>query len=158
MDKENNDDESVQVKKSDLNRLMDTISRQSKDIEVLYKATDKSRLASVRQSDSSAKLIHTCKIWQWRNGKIIVVWKLTKNVSEIVQGKWYEEQASSLVFEDGSMEEGVSLLDFYRHKIPVIVEILSRKATANDKGEETNILEVLFPDGKKLQVGEMFIN
>lgn len=147
--------DTVEVKKEDLQRLFDRIEKQEKDIEILYKVADKGRLEN--QTKNGEPLIKTCKISTF-DGNIIIAWKLKKNICEIVNGRWVEDQVTELIFEDGKVLE-LPILDFYRKIVKIDgVEILSKSVSYNDKGEEESLLKLQLPDGKVLEIKSNYIN
>lgn len=152
-------EETVSVKKTDLDRLFKTIDRQSKDIETLYKAADKGKIAEARWNDRNASLVKTCKLSRWDyTGQLILAWKMTENFSEIIAGREVANQKVEIFFEDGKTEL-VQLLDFYRHRKPeIVVEIIGEIKGVDDKGNTTTEFKVQFPDGKQLVISEKFIN
>lgn len=150
--------ESVSIPMADYKRLMETLEDQSKKIEVLFGAADKARLAKVQQDGRGEPLIKTVKVSKWMdNGKLVLGWKLIKNISEIVNGRWVEDQRTEMVFEDGSKEEA-SLLDFYRKAEKVQAEIVGRNTKEDMLGRPVQILKVRFSDGKTLDIDARYIN
>ena len=153
-------EEMISVKKEDLDSLIKRVEKLSKDNETLFQVADKARLASVANRNPES-IIKKYGISKWRdNDQFIVGWKLTKNISEIVPGsnRWVEDQATMLVFEDGSTLE-VPLIDFYRKRIKTIGDLVSQTQTFNEKTKEpTVVFTIEFPDGKRLSVDQAFIN
>jgi len=150
--------EFVQVKKEDLTRLFDTIEKQSKDIDLLYKASDKVRLSKA-QSEGGEMLIHTAKVSKWDDTeKYVIGWKLTKNRCDIVNGRMIEEQQTQVVLDDGEVLE-VPLLEFYRKIIRKDSgEIISTNKKIDANGSSVNLLTIQFKDGKKIEINSNFIN
>ena len=145
----------VSVKKEDLDALFAKFDKQSEDIKLLYRVADKSRLDN--NEKRGEPLIRTCKV-STIDGKILLAWKLTKNTSEIINGRWMEEQKIEVFFEDGGNKE-LQLLDFYRNVTKISdVEILSRSSSLNDKNEEESIFKLQLPDGKVLEINSKYIN
>ncbi len=151
------EDEMVSVKKSDLKAMMDRMDKQSKDIDLLYKVADKSRLQ--RESGEGENLIKTVKVSMWDNGDIPVVgWTLISNRCEVVLGRWIEEQTVNLVLEDGQAIQ-VPLLEFYRKTLKKIAaNILSTSENTDYEGKRVTIYNLEFPNGKKLSINNSFIN
>lgn len=148
----------VQVKESDLNRLLEQLDKQAKDIDLLYKASDKTLLSKALGTGNES-LIKTVKISFWEDNKQLVVgWKLTKNVSEIVLGKWVEDQQVLVIFENGD-QQTVSLLEFYRRCLKKKVgEIIKRSTETDNEGGSVLMLTVKFDDGKELKIDSTFVN
>ncbi len=147
------------IDKTDFEKLLGTIKEQNQKIEILFQAADKNRIARAYAGADGESLIKTVKINRFSdNQKLIVRWKLTSNQSEIINGRWIENQATILVFEDGSNLE-IPLLDFYR-KIDKETkgEIVSRVKKTDEKGKETQMLTLRLKDGKELQIDATFIN
>jgi len=153
-------DETVEIKKSDFNRLMAQLEKQSKDIDLLYKAADKGRM-SVELNKEGNNLIRQVRVWTWDNtGKNIIGWKLISDRCEVVMGKWIEEQFVSIVLEDGEVVEKVSLLEFYRktlNKVPT--DLLSKTEEFDETTKvKTVMYKVQFPTGKTLVINSLFVN
>jgi len=148
----------VEVKKADLEVIMKKLEDQSKTIDLLYQAADKGRLAKAMWDEKGTNvLIRTAKISKYEpNGKLIIGWKLTKNQSEIINGRWIEDQKTMLVFEDGETAE-ISLLDFYRYISRVSGEIISRTQKFID-GVEDEILKISLSDGRTLEISSQYVN
>lgn len=147
----------VEVTKEDLQALMRKIEDQSQTIEILLRASDKSRLAKA-MTDGGKPLIKTVRVNYYDPvGKLVVGWKNTMNQSEIINGRWIEDQRTMLIFEDGSTLE-VTLLDFYRKMSGVKTEVVSSVEKMDEKGNRTKILKVRFDDGRELDIAEVFIN
>lgn len=152
------EEETVQVKKSDLDAIFKKIEDLSKGQKDLFSVADKSRLARLAEREGGV-LIRQVKISRWpTNNQYIVGWKLTKNMSEILPNtnRWIEDQATTLVFEDGTTQE-IPLIDFYRSPIKDTADIV---ATSNnsENGVSYTILTVEFPNGKRLIIDNKFVN
>ncbi len=149
--------EKMEIDRADFDRLISTIADQNKKISLLFDVADKGRLAKAQANSNGEPLIKTVKVSVWPdNKKFIVAWKLTRNISEIVNGRWIEDQKTLLVFSDGNSEE-VSLLDFYRKPTKQKAEILSRSTTEKD-GQSVQILKLKFTDGQELEIDANYIN
>lgn len=152
-------EETVEVKKSDLDRMIAQMDKQAKDIDLLYKAADKSRLATEMNRGGSENLIKQVRVWTWDDtGKYIVGWKLNSNRCEVVMGKWVEEQVASVVLEDGEVIT-VPLLEFYRKTlIKKPADLLSRTDEYDTNNNKITIFKVQFPNGKTLLINQAFVN
>lgn len=151
-------EEMVSLPKEKLEQLFATLQKQSEQIGILFDAADKNRLARAQANENGEPLIKTVKVSKWQdNGKYILGWKLTKNVSEIIAGRWVEDQKTMLVFDDGSNVE-VSLLDFYRKIEKEKAEILGRNKKQDSKGIITEILSLQFNDGKQIEIDLKYVN
>jgi len=148
----------VEINREDLAKLLKTVETQSKDIDLLYLAADKNRLAKV-QDLKGENLVKTCKISTWMDtGKLIVGWKLIKNISQVVMGRTIEDQQVTVVFEDGTTET-TTLLEFYRNTISKVeADIISRNEESDAKGKKTIFFNLELEDGKKLLINSAFIN
>lgn len=146
----------VKIKKSDFDRLIKSVETLSKDRDTLFSVADKSRLARA-QAMSGEALIHTAKVSMF-DGKYIIGWKLTKNISEIMPqtGRWVEDQQTVLVFEDGETLE-MPLIDFYRKITKVSGDIVSQ-TEQNSGGIKSTIFTLEFKDGKQLSIDNKFVN
>lgn len=143
----------VVIDKADLDKLFSTITDQGKQIDLLFQVADKGRLARVVGSGEG--LIKTVKIGKY-NGQYVVGWQLTTNQSEIINGRWIENQVTTLILEDKSRVD-ISLLDFYRKITKDVAEIVKR-STIDEDGKTVRILHVRFKDGKELHIDDSFIN
>lgn len=141
----------VMVKSDDISTLIKKLDEQSKQIEVLFKTADKSRLQKYDEANNGA-LIKTVKVWIFE-GKIVLATKLTSNRCEVIQGRWFEEQKVNVVFDDGSSRE-MDLLEFTRGKSYQKAEIIERRHPAGSE----EMLKVLLPEGKEVELSVNFIN
>lgn len=150
--------DTVEIKKSDYDKLMAQLERNAKDIELLYKASDKHRMAKAI-GDGGEILVRKAKVWTWDNtGNIVVATNLISNRSEIILGKWFEDQQVVVVFEDGSTVT-VPYLEFSRkilNKIPA--DIISTSKSHDDNNREVVIYKLQFPNGKILEINSAFVN
>ena len=155
------EEETVQIKKEDLTALFDRLDKQAKDIELLYQASDKSRLAKAQSKGGQDVLIHTAKVSRWDGGeKYVIGWKLTSNRSEVINGKWFEDQQCTVVLSEGEPLTGVPLLEFYRKTIQKDSgEIIGReKRFDKQTNQEIEIFHLEFPNGQKLDIMSNFVN
>lgn len=150
--------ETVEIKKSDYEKLMAQLERNAKDIDLLYKASDKHRMAKAMNQGGEI-LVHTVKVWTWDNtGKIVIGTNLLTNRCEVVQGKWIEDQSMAVVLEDGETFT-VPYLEFSRKTLNKIVgEILSTTKEYDANKKESIILKVQLPNGKTLAINQAFVN
>lgn len=156
---ENKTEESkVEVTKSDLESLVKRIEDQSRTIDLLIEASDKSRLAKANEQ-SGRPLIRTVRVLKFpETGKLVIGWKSTFNQCEIINGRWVEDQRTLVMFDDGTSKE-ITLLDFYRKMVGVKAEVVSSDQTVDEKtGKINKVLKVRFEDGRELQISELFIN
>ncbi len=152
------EEQTVEIKKEDYEKLMAQLERNAKDIELLYKASDKQRMAKA-MNEGGEILVHSVKIWTWDNtGKIVIASSLVTNRCEVIMGKWIEDQSMAVVLEDGTSFT-VPYLEFIRkilNKIPA--EIISSKKKYDSNKKESTILEVQLPNGKTLEINSCFVN
>lgn len=148
----------VEISREDLNKLMEKLDRQAKDIEILYKASDKSSMAKVLGQGGEI-LIKKVNLWNWDNtGLIVLGTELKTNRCEVVMGKWYEDQTVTVVLENGETFT-VPYIEFSRkilNKIPA--EILSTGKSFDNNGKEVIIYKVQMANGKQLEVNASFVN
>lgn len=151
-------DDVVEIKKEDYDKLMAQLERNANDIALLYKASDKNRMAKAL-GDGGEILIKTARVWTWDNtGKIVIATDLVSNKSEVVMGKWVEDQNVIAVFEDGSTET-VPYLQFVRRTINKIpAEIIATTKSQDSSGKETLIYKLQFANGKILEINAAFVN
>lgn len=151
-------EETVEIKKSDYDKLMAQLERNAKDIDLLYKASDKNRMAKAL-GEGGEILIHKANVWTWADtGIIVLASKLITNRSEVFQGKVIEDQISEVYLEDGQIIT-VPYLEFSRkilNKVPA--EIVASKKTRDEKNKEITIFTLQFSDGKQLEINSAFVN
>jgi len=151
-------DETVEVKKSDLETILSKIEKQNSDIELLMKAADKSRLAKL-QSANPNDLVRKYKVSKWKDTELFVIgWKLTSNRCEIIMGKWIEEQTARVVLSDGTYRD-VSLLEFYRSMVIKVAGEVIKTAVEEIPGKENVTLFTLqFENGRELEINSVYVN
>lgn len=151
-------EETVEIKRSDFDRMMKQLEKQSKDIELLYKTADKSKMAKELNKEGE-NLIKQCKVSTWDDtGRFIIGWKLITNRCEVVMGRWIEEQTVSFVLEGGDVMT-VPLLEFYRKTIKKVdADIISRTDEYDEKNNKVIIFKLQFPTGKVLLLNSSFVN
>lgn len=156
--KSKQDDNFVQVKKEDYERLMSQLERNAKDIDLLYKASDKSRLAKA-MGDGGEVLVKQVRVWTWKDtGLFVTSTKLISNRSEIVQGRWIEDQTVKVILEDGSELE-VPYLEFSRNILKKeTADIISKTESVDSDKRPVVIFNVQFPNGKTLSINSAFVN
>lgn len=151
-------EETVEIKKTDYDRLMAQLERNAKDIDLLYKASDKSRMAKA-MNESGEILIKQARVWTWANtGKIVISTKLLTNRSEITQGKWIEDQQVQIVLDDGEILTA-PYLEFSRNilnKIPA--DIISRSESYDALNNKVTLFKLQLPNGKTLEINSAFVN
>jgi len=151
-------EEFVQVKKDDLENMIQQLSRNAKDIDLLYKASDKSRMAKA-MGDGGEILIKKARIWTWKEtGKFVISTQLISNRSEISAGKWIEDQRVQVVLEDGEVIE-TPYLEFSRsilNKVPA--DIISREETMDATGKKSLIFKLQLENGKEIKINSAFVN
>jgi len=147
-------EDTIEIKRSDFDKLMKTLEKQSKDIDLLYKTADKSRMAKELNKEGE-NLIKQSSVSTWGNtGRLIVGWSdLITNRCEIVMGKWYEDQTLNVIFEDGEVLT-VPYLEFARSRtIKLPADVIGR---IEEDGELKYKLQ--FPSGKILIINTKFLN
>ena len=152
-------EETVTVKKSDLDLLLSKLDTLTKNQDLLFKASDKSRLAKV-MSDGNNVLIHTAKIAKWDGtDKYVIAWKLNNNRCEVFNGKWIEDQETSVVFNDGEVIK-VPLLEYYRKTVvKESGDIISRESIFNPETQQNDeMMTIQFSDGNKIKINSIYIN
>jgi len=153
--------EYVEVKKEDLDALFKRLDKQAKDIEMLYDASDKNSLARAKSKGGSDVLIHTAKVRVWSpTGKRILAWTNMKtNKAEIIMGKVFEDQSTTLILQEGEPLT-VSYLELVRNSIQYDTgEIISRENQFDVDAKQYNeILHLEFSNGEKLKINSKFVN
>lgn len=150
--------EMVEISRTDLEKLIGTVQKQTKDIDLLYRAADKSRIAKELNKEGS-NLIKQCNIRTWADtGELVVGWKLTKDRCEVVQGRWIEEQIVDMVLESGEVLT-IPLIEFYRKTLKKVpADIVARTQEINDKNEIDILFKLQFENGKTLSLNSAFVN
>lgn len=151
-------EEMVSISREDFNRMMGQLEKQSNDINLLYKAADKSRLAKLQNTGEN--LIKQVRIRTYdTTGLMVIAWKLITNRCEVVMGKWIEDQTVNFVLENGEVVT-CPLIEFYRKTLDKVEADVIGKKEEYDAVAKTNKLffELQFPSGKKLTIDSVFVN
>ena len=152
-------DDMVEVKREDLNKLIERLEKQQEQVNLLYKAADKG-LMSKALSSSGKQLIPTVKIHRWGDtGKYVVGWgPMIKNIAETVMGRPIEDQVRKMFLDDGE-EVVVPYLESIRRSVVVdVAEIIGKNEKLNSSGERVVEFKVQFPNGKILLIDNTFVN
>lgn len=145
--------DTIQLKKEDYEKLMAQLERNAKDIDLLYKASDKHRMAKAMNQGGEI-LVHTVKVWTWDNtGKIVIGTNLLTNRCEVVMGRWVEDQQMAVVLEDGETIT-VPYLEFTRK----ILNKIAAEIVSTTKQGDITLLKVQLPNGKLLEINQAFVN
>ena len=147
-------EDTVEIKRSDFEKMMKTMEKQSKDIELLYKTADKGRIAKELNKEGE-NLIKQSSVSTWGDtGRLIIAWSdLITNKCEVVMGRWVEDQTLNVIFEDGEVLT-VPYLEFARNRtVKLPADVIGRT-------EEDGRLKykLQFPSGKILTVDTRFLN
>lgn len=148
----------VEIKRVDFERMMAQMDKQTKDIDMLYRTADKSRIAH-ELNKAGENLIKQGKVRLWDNtDKLVIGWKLTTDRCEVVQGKWIEEQITNVVLDDGEILT-VPLIEFYRKTLKKsAADIIARTQELDKDNNQVTILKLQFPSGKVLLLDSVFVN
>jgi len=151
-------DEIVEIKKTDFEKLMKRMDSQAKNIDLLLKTADKSRMARELNKEGE-NLIKQAKVRTWDDTKKIVIgWKLITNKCEVVMGRWVEEQTTTLILEGGEVVT-VPLIEFYRKTLTKIDgDIIARTEELDENNNKSMIFKLQFPNGKILLINSAFVN
>jgi hypothetical protein len=151
-------EETVELKKSDFDKLMNQLENNKRDIDLLYKASDKVRMAKAVGSDP-ANLIKKVRIWFWDDtDKIVIATKMQTNRAEVVRGQWIEDQTVAVVFEDGTSVV-VPYLEFHRKTLnKIAADVIKTIRTTDDNNKDITIYKVQFDNGKTLEINSNFVN
>lgn len=146
----------VTMSRADFDSMMSKFDKMASDVNLLYRASDKNRLAKELNKEGQ-DLIHQTNVRTWGNtGRLIVRWDdLVTNRSEIIQGKWYEEQSTTFYFEDGEAKT-VPYLEFVRQTLTKIPADIVGRTTDMDTGNL--IFKLKFENGKILLIDSRFVN
>lgn len=148
-------EETVTISKSDFDNIMGRLDKNHETIDLLLKVADKAALSKV-MNQSGESLVRTYSV-STLDGKIIVGWKMTKNIAELINGRLIEDQQVAIMFEDGTSQE-ITLLDFYRKIHKIKGEMTGKETKTDSFGKEFSIIHISFDDGKKLSIDSRFVN
>ena len=135
--------------------MLATIEKNQKDIELLYKASDKTLLSKALSSEGKT-IIPTVKIALWGDsGKHVVGWgPMVKNIAEIIMGRPVEDQVRQIFLEDGEELTVPYLESVRRMNVFDKAEILSKQQGPDGIVE----FKVQFANGKILLIKDTFVN
>lgn len=145
----------VEVDEDTLNRLLDTVEKQGKKIEILTEVADKNRLTRVEELRAQGKLVKKVNLNTYNN-KIIIGWvKIKDDVYQDHEGRLHEDQIVGLIF-NGEKEVGhqMDIRSFSRLIIKIPAEVLEE---SKDKDGNTNFV-VETKDGQQIKIDARFIN
>lgn len=144
--------ETVAVPKATFDKLLSTLEKQGKDIEVLREAADKGRLTHVEQMRNKGKLVKNAFLSKM-DGKIILGWRAVKDQVYFEDNKLVENQIIEVIFADQSNKQ-VSLRQFN-----TLVEKVKGEVIKESKELDGAIyFTLLMEDGEKHEVNIKFIN
>lgn len=148
----------VEIKREDFDKMMKQLDSQAKDISLLLKTADKSKIAKELNKEGE-NLIKQAKVSTWDDtGKLIIGWKLITNKCEVIMGKWFEEQTVTIMF-DGGETLTVPLLEFYRKTLKKVeADIISRTDEYDANNNKIIVFKMQFPTGKVLLINSVFVN
>lgn len=151
-------DDVIEIKRTDFDRMMKQMDKQAKDIDLLYKTADKSRIARELNKEGE-NLIKKVKVRTWDDtGKMVLGWKLITNKCEVVMGRWTEEQTTTIILEDDTTVT-VPLLEFYRKTLKKVeADIIGKSEDFDKDNNKISILKLQFANGKKLSLNEVYVN
>lgn len=151
-------EEMVQVKREDLNAILNKLETYEKNIDLLMKASDKERLARAQSKDGKA-LIPSVKIAKWDDTENYVIgWKAITNKAEVVNGRYIEDLTTAVFFEDAESIV-VPMLEFYRKTIRKdAADVVGKEVKVDEKGGKVELLKIRFENGKELIINSNFVN
>lgn len=143
-------EETVTLKKSELDELMERITR-------VESAADKSRVANY--DDKNKKEVSKTVKLRVMDGKVVISWDtMTTNlVEKTPAGVWFEDQKINIHYEDGSEEE-MSLVVFNRRFTYLKADVISKTIENSGTETETTIYKVKATNGKEYSIDKKFIN
>lgn len=140
-----NEEETVTLKKTELDAIMASIKR-------LEFAADKSHLAHFDEKNRGdrGRIVKLRMI----DGKVVLSWDdMVENlVEKDSAGRWKESQTVKINYEDGKSEK-IDLVIFNRRFVSLPAEIISET-----KMSDGIILKVKTEDGKTYEINSKFIN
>jgi methionine-rich copper-binding protein CopC len=151
-------EEMVQVKREDLNAILNKLETYEKNIDLLMKASDKERLARAQSKDGKT-LIPSVKIAKWDDtDNYVIGWKAITNKAEVVNGRYIEDLTTAVFFEEAESIV-VPMLEFYRKTIiKDSADVVGKEVKIDEKGNKVEILKVRFENGKELIINSSFVN
>jgi hypothetical protein len=141
-----------------LKKMNEKIDKLQEETDILNKentklkfAADKGRMA-LYESRTSGDIEKRIRLRIF-NGKIVTHWKLVKNLVEKINGIWVEDQKLNLIYEDGSEDINIDLINFERNftRMEAVVKEISQTKTDTIYAVETE-------SGKKIRISYKFIN
>ena len=149
----------VVIEKDVLDKILNKIESQDKEIEILKKISDKNRLERY-EKENEGEIIRRAKVGLWDN-KIIIGWK--KGIDDVgfihMDGRsvLVEKQTIVLILDDGgkTLEKEVNYLEFSKNINRLEGDIINEKRNLKT-GVETKTLQ--FDDGKEVTIDVKFLN
>ncbi len=144
----------VEVKRSDFDKMLSQLEKQAKDIELLYKTADKGRI-SRELSKEGKDLIQQVRISLLDDtDRMVVGWtKLIVNKCEVIMGRWYEEQSTNIIMEDGEVIKMTYLESSRRTKRSIKADVIGIR-----QEDGKTIYKLQLPNGKVILLDKTFIN
>lgn len=151
-------EEMVQVRREDLNEILGRLEKQSKEIDLLMKASDKERMARAQSKDGKI-LVHSVKIAKWDDtDNYVIGWKAATNKAEVINGRYIEDLTTNVFFEEAESIV-VPMLEFYRKTIRKdSADVIGKEVKVDDKGNKVELLKIRFENGKELVINSNFVN
>lgn len=162
----------IEVDAETLQKVLDKVEKQEKEIEILREVADKNRLGRVEELRLQGKLVKSVNL-NTLNGKIIMGWKKIKDDVYIdQQGRLHEEQIVGLIFldddtgkpqtiknnETGLLEtfigKEIDIRSFSRLVTKIAVEVIEE-----GKDKEGNVnFTIQTKDGREIKIDSKFVN
>ena len=152
-------EEMVTLPKSTIDRLMAFMETSTKQIERLTAAADTKRLNNYDLKNQG--VIVRKVLLSTIDGKILFGWRMTKNeVFQDINGRWHEDQAVEVVFEDNNKKEMPYKPDYLKAVQKIEAEIVSQFTTP--EGFQMMRLRIVDPKSdtgtRELDIDQTFVN
>ena len=149
--------DTIEVSKESLDKILSTLEEQKKQIDILTKASDKSRLefAMSKETKPTGSVVKLSTYSFQGKDKIIIGWEMIKNdvYKDPITMAWRENQVIKFKFTDDTSAE-VDYNNAMKGIVKIECNVLSRDKDIN--GHET--FKVVTPSGEEIVIGSEFVN
>ena len=150
------EEEVVEIKKTDLQSLLERLDKVEKDNNMLLSVADKGRVSRYELINQE-ELIRTAKISFLKNekgeSKAVVAWRTVQDEVYIDANGVYRENQIIEIFFDDKKSQKIRYIDFVRLVEKREGEIIEKRQT-----KEGEIFKIQMKDGKEYELDIKFIN
>jgi hypothetical protein len=147
----------VQVPTKQMEEMMKAITELRGDRDMLLSIADKKQLSNYYQRNRG-KIPTQVKLRTY-NGKVVLGWRMTKDVVESdpsMPNRWIEDQRVELLYEDGTSSGEIYMTQFTRHYKQVDAEVRSR--IVDEVNGNMALKVVRLDNGKEYMIGITYVN